>query len=102
MTLLALPKNPTPAQLKDALEASAARIAQLESAAGPLAERVTELEERLALNVEAIRAMLTVLHPDPTHDVVDDDPLLGPFHQLVMRWIEAYGRDTDVPTVPAT
>lgn len=56
----------------------------------------TEAFAQVAQNVEAIRAILTLLHPDPNHPVVDDTvaPHGAWLHELVMSWIGTYGRLT--------
>lgn len=79
MALITLPKNPT---AKDVLAALVA-----------VEERLAATEARVAENTEAIRAILTLLHPDPQHPDVEEDPALASFHRLVMKWIERYGRE---------
>lgn len=60
-------------------------------------DALNQLEATAVENREAIRAILTFLHPNPNHPDVSSDPRLAAFHALVMAWIEKYGR-VEVPT----
>lgn len=59
-------------------------------------DAVNALEAQVAVNTQAIRAILTMLHPDPQHSDLEGDPALAPFHHLVMKWIERYGREEPI------
>lgn len=68
--MISLPKNPTPKDLADAIYAQEVNIKD---------------------NTMAIRAILTLLHPEPDHPPTADSHIES-FHHLVMEWIEKYGR----------
>lgn len=58
-----------------------------------VADRVTQLEAQAKKNEQAIRALLTLLHPDNDHPPVNNDVVPNGvwLHDLVMAWIDEYG-----------
>lgn len=100
-----LPKNPSLPDVVAAINAIDVRLAALENDHAALREeirtrntaaRLEELEGQVIvntrqriMNVGAIRAVLTFLHPEENHPEVP--PEMTWLHDLVMRWLELYG-----------
>lgn len=80
---LSLPKNATPAELQTALTAVEARL--------------VVVEDRVKKNTDALRAILTILHPDPDHPE-PTQPVAKWAHGLIMTWLAELGGRVSQPS----
>lgn len=78
--------SPTVTSIAADVAALTARVAALETWR-------KGIDAQVAQNAAALRAVLTLLHPDPAHPVMTDSvtPRGVWLHSLVMQWLEAYG-----------
>lgn len=72
-------------------------LTKLEERITALQKAIDNLRSDVDENIELLRIIITMMHPDPDHPIADDTVLYGgmtvhQIHEEFMKWIEHYGR----------